>query len=71
MSRFLVAIFWVALSGFWLSVWIEKIAKLRAAHEFISPFRYLEIVLWVMLLVFWAQNAWKNWRRYRAPEQLS
>jgi hypothetical protein len=46
----------------------HKLAHLRSAGQDVSQWRYAEVAMWMVALLFWIWNGWKSWRRYHADK---
>jgi hypothetical protein len=59
---------WTLVSVVFLDQNKNKIAHLRSAGQFVSPWQYAQTVIWLVMLLFWIWNGWKSWKRYHADK---
>jgi hypothetical protein len=62
-SAMVRALIWVAASLLFADVAWGKVRDLRAAGMAVSPWRYVQVGFWVVVLGFWVWQAWANWQR--------
>ncbi len=71
LTLLIAAAVWILLSVIFLDVAWAKVADLRSAGQYVSPWRYGRVVLWLMLLVFWLCQMWISFNRYRLGRKVS
>jgi hypothetical protein len=59
---------WILASVVFLDQRWNKIARLRSAGQYVSPWQYAQTVFWVVVLLFWIWSGWKSWKRYHADK---
>lgn len=63
-----ISVIWVALCLFFLNVDRRRILGLHLASQHVGAMRWIQIPIWLALLLFWVQNGWKAWSRIRAND---
>ena len=66
-----ISVIWVVVCVVFLDVDYHRIVGLRATGQHVSVMRWLQVPLWVAMLVFWVQNGWRAWGRIRANDSGS
>ena len=62
--------FWIFLSLLQMGSLIERVLHLRSSGRPVSVWREAEVSFWVVMLLFWLWNGWKNFRKYRAERKV-
>jgi hypothetical protein len=61
---------WVGLSLFFLDMVYSRIQHLRAVGDLVSPWRWVQVVFWIGMLIFWIYRTWFCWTRYRMDKKV-
>jgi hypothetical protein len=54
----------------WLSISVERVSHFRSSDRPVSSWREAAVGFWVVMLLFWMWNWWKNFRKYRAERKV-
>jgi hypothetical protein len=57
---------WILASVTFLDQNRNKVAHLRSAGQYVSPWQHAQTVFWLVVLLFWIWSGWKSWKRYHA-----
>jgi hypothetical protein len=61
---------WVVLSAIFLYFSWSKASRLRDAGHAVTPWQCVTVVFWVVMIVFWAWNWWRDEKRIRAERKV-
>ena len=67
----IISVIWVFFCLFFLDVDHNRIASLRATGQAVPAMRWVQVPIWICMLVFWVRNAWQAWRRFHANDSGS
>ena len=66
-----ISLIWIGLCLFFLNFDRHRIVDLRAAGKTVNLVSWVQIPVWVGLIVFWIRNGLRCWARIRANESGS
>lgn len=66
-----ISAIWIVVCLLFLNVDRTRILALRAAGSHVSAMRWVQIPIWIGMLVFWVRNGWQAWQRFRANDSGS
>ena len=64
----IISVIWVVVCVIFLDVDATRIMGFRAAGSPVPILRWIQVPIWIGMLVFWARNGWLAWRRFRAND---
>ena len=65
------SIAWIVFSLIFLDTAWAKVADLRSAGQYLSPWRYGQVLFWIALLTFWICKSWTSFHQYRSSRKVS
>jgi hypothetical protein len=67
----IISVVWIVVCLIFLNVDRSRISALHAGGNHVPVMRWIQIPIWIGMLVFWARNGWIAWQRFRANDSGS
>ena len=67
----IISVIWVVVCVIFLNVDRSRIASFHAAGTHVPILRWIQIPLWIGMLIFWVRNGWQSWQRFHANDSGS
>lgn len=67
----IISLIWIIVCILFLNVDRTRILALRTAGSPVPFLRWVQIPIWIGMLVFWLRNGWNAWQRRRANDSGS
>ena len=66
-----ISVVWIIICLVFLNVDRSRITSLHASGNHIPVLRWMQIPIWLGMLVFWARNGWRSLQYLRANDSGS
>lgn len=68
MSLLIRSSIWVLVGIVFLDQTWNRVVRLRSVGQYVAPWQYALMVLWVCVILFWIWNVWRGWQRHHADK---